>query len=270
MGNVPNVRARDITGYDFKTIDPNTTIGSEQTPLCIFVVRGNYRTQYQLLSDRGANFNIVDFYGNSPLHYAAERECNFIRSLVDKGLDPSLKNKRGLTPLHIAVKNKHYEYIYHLKDAMFVTDNEGNGPIHHAILNQDIRMIQFLLVNTPKLPMTWLMTYCEPKEFHLNYFGNHENFTPLSLAIHKMHPYVIAALINHGADPTALYNKKSPNDHIAQIRRRLLYDDDKKACTKEQVLHIWSIINKDTDVYRNINPCADKHTGLLSNTVKFY
>jgi len=270
MGNSPNIRALDISGYDFKTIDLNTTIGREETPLVIFIVRGNYRTQFQILSDRGAKFNIVDFYGNSPLHYAAERKCDFIRHLMDKGLDPCLRNKHGLTPLHIAVNNKHYEYVYHLKNAMFVTDNNGDGPIHYAIKNGDIKMIHFLILNTPSLPMSWLLTYSEPKEYHLDYFANGSDITPLSLAIDTMNVHVIASLVDHGADPKAKHKGKSPNDHIAKIRRTLLYDNENKRCSKEDILNVWSVANNDTDVHRNINTYADKYTGLLSGTPKFY
>lgn len=270
MGNSPNIRALDISGYDFKTIDLNTTIGREETPLVIFVVRGNYKTQFHILLDRGAKFKIVDFYGNSPLHYAAERKCDFIQYLIEKGLDPCLRNKHGLTPLHIAVRNKHYEYIYHLKNAMFVSDNKGDGPIHYAIKNGDSEMIHCLLVNSPSLPMTWVMTYYEPKEYHLNYFANGSNLTPLSLAIDTMNVQIIALLVDNGADPKAKHNDKSPNDHIAKIRRSLLYDNEQKQCTKEDILKIWSVVNNDTDVHRNTNLFANKYTGLLSGTAKFY
>ena len=266
MGNSPNIGRYDVAGYDFKTIDLKSTVGAELTPLCIFVVRGNYKTQVQILSDRGANFNVLDSFQNSPLHYAAERRSDLVKFLVDKGVPTCQQNKRGETPLLIAVKNEKYEYIHPLRDAMFIADNEGKGPIHYAVENDDVTMIQFLTVNTPALP--W---YCitDPLDFHLNFFANGEGFTSLSLAVFNMKKNAILALAQHGADPDAKYQNKSPNDYIVEISRSRLYGKESFPCTKNEILKVYAIVNKETDIYRNVQANSTLHTSLLSNTIKY-
>jgi ankyrin repeat protein len=266
MGNSPNIGRYDVAGYDFKTVDLNATVGSELTPLCIFVVRGNYQTQVQILSERGANFNVLDSLLNSPLHYAAERRSDLVKFLVDWGVPTCQQNKRGETPLLIAVKNEKYEYIHPLRDAMFIVDNEGKGPIHYAVENNDATMIQFLTANTPALP--W---YCitEPLDFHLNFFANGDGFTSLSLAVFNMKKTAILALAQHGADPDAKYQNKSPNDYIVEISRSMLYGTDSVPCTKNEILKVYAIVNKETDIYRNVQATSNLRTGLLSNTMKY-
>lgn len=266
MGNTPNIGRWDIAGYNFETINLNATVGSELTPLCIFVVKGNYKTQIEILAKRGADFNVMDSFFNTPLHYAAEKRTDLVSLLIDLGVHKCLQNKRGETPLHIAVKNQRYDYIRSLSDAMFIKDNEGKGPIHYAIEQNDVEMIQLLVVNTPSLPILWISSYTlEPLDYHLNYFANNDGLTPLSLAIFEMKEKSIIALSNHGANPKIKYKNKSPNDYIVEISRSLVYGKDQLQCKENDVLKIYSIINHETDVHRNVYGESTIHTGLLSN-----
>lgn len=54
----------------------------------------------QALLQRGANPNVADADGNTPLHFAASfNDAQAIRLLLDYGADLSSRNATGFTPL---------------------------------------------------------------------------------------------------------------------------------------------------------------------------
>jgi len=58
------------------------------------------------LVDAGANINLQDKNGATPLHRAVRTRCAAaVRFLLRSGSDPFLKNKSGSTPFHLAVQN---------------------------------------------------------------------------------------------------------------------------------------------------------------------
>ena len=64
-----------------------------------------------LLLDKGLNINQQDTLGNTPLHAAVTRRRNtqIIKLLSQKGADPSIKNKAGLTAYDIARFNNDWK-----------------------------------------------------------------------------------------------------------------------------------------------------------------
>lgn len=72
----------------------------------------------KLLIENGAEINIKDNDGNTPLHYAAKRGfMGIIRLLVENGADINAKNNDGQTPNDISFfKGNVFGYlIYCLK-----------------------------------------------------------------------------------------------------------------------------------------------------------
>jgi hypothetical protein len=56
-----------------------------------------------LLIDAGADPNTIDKRGVTPLHIAVRTRCaNAVRTLLQRGADPTRKNKSGSTPLRLA------------------------------------------------------------------------------------------------------------------------------------------------------------------------
>lgn len=61
----------------------------------------------QILLSNGADINLCDDYGASPLYKACEHGYDSIAQiLLSKGADINLCLKNGASPLHIACKNK--------------------------------------------------------------------------------------------------------------------------------------------------------------------
>ncbi len=77
---------------------------SEETPLINLLLSDQFTDEEQydlvkLLLDNGANPNMQDAYGNTPLTFALSMESNFMKLLLDHGADPSIKDNDGLTVL---------------------------------------------------------------------------------------------------------------------------------------------------------------------------
>lgn len=52
--------------------------------------------------------NVTDDYGNTPLHWAAEKnQVESVKFLLSKGANPNLRNSNMMAPLHLAVQNLH-------------------------------------------------------------------------------------------------------------------------------------------------------------------
>ncbi len=55
------------------------------------------------LISNGANTNVKDEYGNTPLHYASsEGQLELVKYLINKGADIHAKNNDRCTPLRLA------------------------------------------------------------------------------------------------------------------------------------------------------------------------
>jgi ankyrin repeat protein len=68
----------------------------------------------KMLLDRGANVNVVDKLGMTPLLWAASSDfgdANMIELLLKSGARTDARNKDGLTPLELAKKYRHAEVI---------------------------------------------------------------------------------------------------------------------------------------------------------------
>lgn len=58
------------------------------------------------LIERGANIHLQDMNGATALHRAVRTRCAAaVKFLLDAGADPTMKNRPGSTPFHLAVQN---------------------------------------------------------------------------------------------------------------------------------------------------------------------
>lgn len=52
--------------------------------------------------------NVIDSNGNTPLHWAAEKnQTHIVQTLLDKGANPNILNNIYLSPLHVAMSLNH-------------------------------------------------------------------------------------------------------------------------------------------------------------------
>ncbi len=78
-----------------------------------------------LLNHHGANVNVMDEYGNTPLMYAAiNNDIAVIAVLLKHHADASYKNKQGISPLDVVKDEQILEMLYnsdpeHLMEPIF-------------------------------------------------------------------------------------------------------------------------------------------------------
>ena len=62
----------------------------------------------KFLLEKGANVNIIDNYGNTPLLWAIDKKhLEMVKLLIENGANLNVENNIGGTPLHIAVDKEH-------------------------------------------------------------------------------------------------------------------------------------------------------------------
>jgi ankyrin repeat protein len=83
-------------------VDINSLDHNKQSPLC-YAVGNNHVECVRILLDLGANPNLVQNWGNTPMHVAASTICSreILQMLLDAGGDVDLKNEHGESVLDV-------------------------------------------------------------------------------------------------------------------------------------------------------------------------
>lgn len=97
----------------------------------------------------GANVNAKDFYGSTPLHFAAMRSnvTALLELLCQPGIDIEAVDKQKMTALHLAATHDNVEScrLLILKGAhLRVTDDEKSTPVHMAATEGNVEVIKML------------------------------------------------------------------------------------------------------------------------------
>ncbi len=263
MGNAVNISRFEFAATKPWLLNENVTVGKQKIPVAVFSVRAGMMSYFNVFVQRGFKFNFVDEFGNTALHYAAEKNHDYVTALLHCGMSLTQYNIRGQTPLMIAVKNGRYQYVKSLCSAWYIRDYKCNAPIHYAIETNDVKMVLLMLSNTPAFPLSWIFTIYNPLEYHMYCLLNSESMSAFCMAVLKLKYEVVQCFMSLGADPNLQINGMSANSVLAKMGTRNTYGDIfySKSCTKKEIDKMWSILAKDTDVNRNIG--GDLHTKLL-------
>lgn len=207
-----------------------------ETPLHLAV--RNYKSKLiKKLLAGGANPNIENFDGETPLHYGVKSWISFngINLLLSHGANINAKDKNGQTPLHAAAERGRPEIANLLlaNGAIISKNNKGELPLHNAYdsktallllahganvnekSNRDLTPLHNAVVHhrykDSGLIKTLLDNGANPNS--KNYCGE----TPLHIAAFKNDVDTIRALILHGADINATSNEQNTPLHYALI-----------------------------------------------------
>ncbi|KAF6771193.1 hypothetical protein AHF37_09800 [Paragonimus kellicotti] len=144
------------------------------------------------LISKGANINMTDNNGNTPLHYAASRN-NVIaaRQLIAENAKIECKDNEGLTPLMTAAQKNNISVMKVLLEAgadYTAEDVFGNNVLHHCRSRESCQTIE--------LVCSLMLAKEEPNFLSLVNWTNQDNDTPLHQAARNNATHVITYLLN--------------------------------------------------------------------------
>uniref|UniRef100_A0ABD2WWN9 Uncharacterized protein n=1 Tax=Trichogramma kaykai TaxID=54128 RepID=A0ABD2WWN9_9HYME len=194
--------------------------------------------------------------GSTPLHLASGRGNQYaIEVLLSKGANPNLADAEGLTPLHVICNRQDNDDV--LLNAFFelneeirymvqidAQDNKGWTPLHYALDNNCKKLVEFLLRNGAdsnladedgSSPLHFVCKSCCSDDLVEMFFEVNDDArrillvdarnklgnTPLHWALHYGHKKAAELLLRRGANP----NLTNAND-VTPLQICLQKEDD--------------------------------------------
>ncbi len=146
-GNLKAVQWQLRFGADINDQALRSKIG-RKTPLHLAIENHHADVASYLLA-HGANPNLADIEGQTPLHFAVKYRADYglIRQLLENNANPNCPDSTRLTPLHLAAMSGNTEYIVMLIDhgaQVNAKDLNDQTPLAQARESGDKKMITLL------------------------------------------------------------------------------------------------------------------------------
>ena len=177
--------------------------------------------EVQSLLTAGANVNIKDEYGQTPLHRAAiNGHTEAVNALIKEGgADVNAQDIYRQTPLHCAADNGHTDIVSALivaKAMVDATDTYRQTPLHCATINGHTGAVNALLAGGA----------------HVN-IKDEDGQTPLHWATINGHAAIVQALIAQGADVNIKDNKGKTAGPVGGLHTEVGAESGRKAIEGE-------------------------------------
>ncbi|KAI0226875.1 hypothetical protein LSAT2_022672 [Lamellibrachia satsuma] len=101
------------------------------------------------LVSQGANVNVADIYGSTPLHFAAMRgnEVATKELMECRGIDIEAEDKQQMRALHLAASHNEAEIMSMLIEVgadLRCFDEENGTPLHYACMEGNVKIVKML------------------------------------------------------------------------------------------------------------------------------
>ena len=175
--------------------DPNSC-DSNGVTILMDAIRGCSRDNVKLLLNYGANPNVQEVNGRNAYHEAAYMaDIDIIRLIRNAGGNPLSRDKHGITPFSIVLKNDISVIREVLGTSYTITDSDGNTPIHIVVKNNASDSILQTLIDEGYPVDT----------------RNADGYTALNYAIEANDVKTALVLLENGANPFQQIDKKGKN-----------------------------------------------------------
>lgn len=172
--------------FDLKRGESKTTVLHEVVNFNIDVL--------DLLLKAGANPNVQDKYGKTPLHYAADNcgshECDeSLSCLLEQGARIDIQDNYSNTPLHYAADCGYVEgteLLVEKNQGINLINKDKNTALHLALYNKDVRISECILDE-------------KCKDIDVN-IRNKKGLTPLLLAARMNSTQAMCGILKRGAN----------------------------------------------------------------------
>jgi ankyrin repeat protein len=156
--------------------------------------------------------SVEELFNWTALHYAVfHNRSDVVNLLCEKGADLNIQNKHGLTPVLCAAEKNFTSIVRILvkKGANIkITDNQGFSLLHKAVLSSNLDLVQYLLSCTN-----------EEGELSLDINAvSEEGFTPLHQAALHGSNKIIKLLLANGASVESISRQKATPLHLAATK----------------------------------------------------
>ncbi|XP_013406001.1 transient receptor potential cation channel subfamily A member 1 homolog isoform X2 [Lingula anatina] len=175
----------------------------------------NQPSVVKYLVERGAKVNAQDYYGLTPLHFAAMRGNDLVsRELLSvRGIDIEATDKQQMTALHLAATHSCVEVSQILIEAganLRCIDDELSTPLHLAAEEGNIKIVRMLFEAGQKKDGWVTLSQMVTDQ-------NVEKSTALHLAVNNSHYEVAKLILEKGGDANATANNFSTPLHLASV-----------------------------------------------------
>ena len=113
------------------------------------VYNDNIKLVKKILKKSKQDIDAKSKAGISPLHIAVKnRDLEIVKILVENGADIDIQDNNGLTPLHYAIGQRRFKIVKYLifHDAdVNIKNIYGITPLHQAAFTGDMEIIEFLI-----------------------------------------------------------------------------------------------------------------------------
>lgn len=174
-----------------RLIDKGYSIDSrseEGISILMYCLKTDNEEWAEFFIDAGADMNLADPNGNTPLHYAVENTDNhaLIKKMVEKGASPDVPNNQLYTPFH-------YSILFACPDLPFYFIEQGVNYKRITAINENAVHLSL------EAGCDTLTNYLLKQNINLFLKDNNGN-TPLITALHYRRVEQASQLIDLGAD----------------------------------------------------------------------